>query len=183
MPNTPSLNLLRSQGKGFLYKLINWALKGGRVIVIVTEAVALFAFLYRFSLDMKLTDLNTKIKQQQNIVAYSKSNEDKFRNLQERLFQASTLSKKGEETVKILDDIVKLAPADLTFSSLTITEDRLLMNATVQSSNSLTTFINALKAYPKINGVSLDKIENRTQSARIVVNISANFKKINLLKK
>lgn len=171
------INLLRSQEKGLLEKLINWALKAGRVIVIFTEALALFAFLYRFSLDMQLTDLQSRIKQQQNIVAYSKSNEEKYRNLQERLSFASTLSKKADESVNIMEDIVKLAPADLTFSTLTISEDKIHLDASLQSSLSLNAFIKALKEHPKIQGVSLDRIENRASSARIVVSVSANLKK------
>lgn len=177
MAKTPSINLLEGRRKGFLDKFINWALTIGRFIVIITEAIALLAFLYRFSLDRQLIDLHSKIKQEQIVVSSLKENEKEYRNLQERLALASKFTDKGEQTVKIFKETVALAPKDFVFSNLTLSEDRLTINASVQRIASLTTFIKTLRNYPSISTLSLDKIENKISSGRIAVGITATLKK------
>ena len=182
MAKTPSINLLESKRKGFLDKFINWALTIGRFIVIITEVIALSAFLYRFSLDRQLVDLRGKIKQEQALVSSLRENEKTYRNLQERLALASKFIDKGEQTVKIFKETVALAPEDFLLSNLTVSEDRLTINATVQHISSLTTFIKGLRNYPNISTISLDKIENKISSGRITVGITATFKREGLIK-
>jgi hypothetical protein len=46
-----SINLLDNKGKSFTEQFLDWALAIGRLLIIVTETVALAAFLYRFSID------------------------------------------------------------------------------------------------------------------------------------
>lgn len=177
MAKTPSINLLESKGKGFLDKFINWALTIGRFIVIITEVIALSAFLYRFSLDRQLVDLHGKIKQEQALVSSLKGNEKTYRNLQERLALASKFIDKGEQTVKIFKEIMALTPKDFIFSDLTVSEDQLAINGSVRRISSLASFIKALRNYPNINTISLDKIENKTSNGTITVGITATFKK------
>lgn len=80
--NRLSINLLRDKEKPLLDRFVAWALSVGRSIVILTEIVALAAFIYRFSIDRKLSDLNDDIKQKQLIVGQLTSLEDEYRNLQ-----------------------------------------------------------------------------------------------------
>ena len=52
MENSPaSINLVKKNEKSSVDKFINWTLSIGRLIVIITEIIAISAFLYRFSLD------------------------------------------------------------------------------------------------------------------------------------
>ena len=69
----PSINLFKDKNKNFFDLFIKWALSIGRVVVIATEAIALSAFLYRFSLDQQLIDLNDKIVQKQALVKLLKN--------------------------------------------------------------------------------------------------------------
>lgn len=174
---SPSVNLYKGRGKSFFDRFLIWALNLGRLVVIITEITALSAFLYRFTLDRQLIDLHDKIKQKQAIVKMLKSSEDKYRNLQERLGTASSLENKGKETAGIFNNIFVLAPNDLTFSNLTVSEEYIRLDANVLSVPSLTNFVKALRNYSKVNSVSLDKIENRTSSAIIVFSLRATLKK------
>lgn len=173
----PSINLLKTKEESFLNKFIRWALTIGRLVVIITEGVALAAFIYRFSLDKQLVDLNDKIKSEQSIVKSFKNNEDKYRNLQERLALASKLSITGESSVKIFDDVFSFAPKDFIFSNFIMSEDRIKIDANVGSIPSLAAFISNIKNYPNITSVNLDKIENKVANATISVTIIANLKK------
>ena len=60
-------------------KLLKWALSIGRYIVVFTELVVISAFLYRFSLDRKLMDINEQVNQQKKIIVTYGDLETNFR--------------------------------------------------------------------------------------------------------
>ena len=170
-----SINLLKRETP-FLDRFMNWALTVGRLLVILTEIVALSAFVYRFSLDRQLIDLHSKINQEQAIVNYLKGSEDTFRNLQGRLVLASTSTSLSSQRLKILNDVVKFAPTGFAFTTLSLYEDRIRIEANVDSVASLTKFVNGIKDYPAIDTISIDKIENKPSSAVITINLTATLK-------
>lgn len=172
MPKPSSINLIRKPVNLF-DSFINWALTIGRVVVIVTELVALAAFLYRFSLDRQLIDLHSKIKQEVAVVNYLKENEEKYRNLQNRLALASSFGEQGNSKVKLANDLINFSLAGVVLNNLSIQEDRIRINANLSSVSTLSSFVNSLKEYPTIQRVLIDKIENKSSSAVITVSITA----------
>src|SRR5258706_9366482 len=100
MLKSPAINLAKGRGQTFLDRFLNWALSIGRVVVIVTEAVALTAFLYRFNLDRQIIDLHSRINQEQIIVKLLNNNETTFRSLQDRLSLINKLSQQAPERAK-----------------------------------------------------------------------------------
>jgi len=172
----PSINLLRGREKGFFDNFLGWALTIGRVLVILTETIALSAFIYRFSLDRQLIDLHDVIGQKQAIVKLLKNNEEKYRNLQERLTTIATLTQEASKTTKVFTDIVSLAPKDVAFNVLAFSQDSVKIDANASSITSLTSFIKSLRVYPHLAAVSIDKVENKTASATIAVSITVTLK-------
>lgn len=173
----PAINLIKKEKKPFLDTFLHWALTIGRLVVMLTEIIALSTFLYRFSLDRQLIDLHDKIKQKQTIVDLLKDNEYKYRNLQNRIALASELDNTGIKPSSIFIDILNLAPVGFNINTITVSENGLRIDANSQSLPTLTLFINNLYSYPKTDIVNLDKIENRISNATLGVNISAKFKK------
>lgn len=171
----PSINLLGNRQGSIFEKFIDWALTIGRLVVILTELIALSAFLYRFTLDRQLIDLHSKIKQETAIVGYSKDREEIYRNLQDRLSVASTFSDSGEKKIKTFNDIIGLATAGMTFNQIVLTENHIQIDANFRYISSLTSFVNSLKNYPGIGSVSIGKIENKLSNALISVNITADL--------
>ena len=179
MPKTfSSINLIKDQKGDLIERVINWALSMGRVLVIVTELVALAAFLWRFGLDQQLIDLHTQIKQKQVIVAAFKKNEDEYRNLQDRLSIAANFSTVGAKKIEIYKNVLSFANSDVTYNKMSLSNEVISAEVNVTSVNALTAFINSLKKYSAIQSVSIDKIETKTSSAVIVVGISAILKPI-----
>ena len=178
MPTKPhSINLLKNTQNGFSAEFVNWALTVGRLLVIITEVIALAAFLYRFSLDGHIIDLRSQIKQKQVIIASQKDNEVKYRDFQDRLYLASNFSLLSKERVKTLKDILGLTPQNMKLKNLSLTKDILNITANAQGISSLTIFVNSLKKYPNIDTLSLDSIENKPSTNLTVVNISGTLKK------
>ena len=159
--SSPSINLIKNKQIPLFDRFMNWALTAGRLIVITTEVVAVAAFIYRFSLDERLIDLHSSIKQKQTLVSLLKADEDKYRNLQDRIALASTLSEKNAKTNKIVLNIIGSVPSGVRINNLIFNKDRITINADTNSVSSLTDFINFLKDYPDIKSVSIDNIENK----------------------
>lgn len=173
-----SINLIKDQKSDLLERIINWSLGVGRILIIVTELIALGAFLWRFGLDQQLVDLHTEIKQKQAIVGAFKKNEDEYRNLQDRLSIASNFTQTERKRFQIYKDVLGLATSGITFNKISLSSNNLVIEITVDSVSSLSNFTNSLKLYSQIETVSIDKIETKTSSAVIVIGISADLKPI-----
>lgn len=173
----PTINLLKKNEKSIVDTVLDWALTIGRVVVIITEGIALSAFLYRFTLDRQVIDLHDEISQKQAFVKLLKTNEDAFRNLQERLEVASQLSTTGSGTNQVFIDILSLIPTGFLVNKYLVTTENIKIDGNAQSPATLATLVTGLKTYPAIQYVSIDKIENKTTNATIAVSITATLKK------
>src|SRR3989344_3850244 len=119
MQSTSSINLIKSR-VSTLDEILKWALGVGRFLIIVTELIALSMLLYRFILDRTLIDLNEKIIQEQKVITSLKDREVIYRDLQGRIMDVSRITISGGRNVKILNDVTKLTPPEITFNSFAI---------------------------------------------------------------
>src|SRR5688572_29912851 len=142
---TPSVNLLKTKGNNFTDKFISWALTIGRMVISLTETIALVAFLYRFILDRELIDQKDRINQKAAQVKLYEASEKNYRNLQNRLELISKLQSQSGEQTTLLSDIVNNTPKGITFNTLNVSEQSVRISLNVQSVGALTTFVNKLK--------------------------------------
>ena len=176
MSANTTINLVRGRKPHIFDQFVGWALSIGRVVVILTELVALGAFLYRFGLDRQLVDLHDKIAQEQSIVDLLKQNEDTYRNLQYRLSLAKTVITDQQKSVKLYGDIISMMDSSTTLQTLIIDQGSVKITLEVPSITSLSSFIDQMKNYPNFTSVSLDRIENKTSIGIITANVSAILK-------
>ncbi len=172
---SPSINLLRKE-EGKFDSFITWSLTVGRIVVILTEAIAFSAFLYRFSLDRQLIDLNDKIKVKQKTLDSLKNDEQTYRNLQQRLATISKIKDQAPEATKTLSEVLTLTPSDLFVTSFNLSPTSMSIKANTPSTDSLAKFIANLKSYKRVASVSIDKIEDKTSSSTIIVLVTAILK-------
>lgn len=176
MGNHPaSINLFKNKEIPFFDRFIDWALNIGRLIIIATEIIAMTAFIYRFSLDERLSQLNSSIKQKQTLISILKKDENKYRNLQDRITLVSEFSDVGNKPYKIFQDVVSFTPYDIKFSKFSLSNENLHIDLSTTSTNSLNELVNSLKNYSPIKLVSIDNIENKP-SIGLIVAITALLK-------
>lgn len=176
MPNNlPSINLAKDRQISSFDKFLNWTFTIGRLIVIITEVVAVIAFVYRFSLDEKIVDLHTQIKQKQSLVSALKNDESKYRNLQDRITLAANFSTKATKSNQIITDIVNLIPNQVKITNLILNKDRINLDVEVTSVSSLENFVSSLQTNQNIKSVNIDNIENKP-SLGLYANIVAMLK-------
>lgn len=177
MPESSYLNInLVKKRVSFTDKFLSWALSAGRVVIVLTEIIALSAFAYRFFLDRQLIDLHTKIKQEQAIISFSKESEDKYRNIQDRLTIAKRFSQLGTDEVKVLSDVLSFVPNGVIISNLTTSDTVVKITANFNQISELRTFVDSLKSYQNTSNVNISKIENIPSTSLITANITATLK-------
>ena len=171
-----SIDLVKNKSNPF-DDVLKWALSFGRLLVIIVEIVAFSAFIYRFTLDRQLIDLNDKIKNEQAIIEASKAQEMKFRNLQQRLATINQIDTSGTKSFQILNDIIAFTPPEITFNSIKINDSEVNIDANIQSVSSLTSFMNSLKNYDSVLTANIISIQNRSQTSSVNVVIDVKLKK------
>lgn len=172
----PTINLLPHSSESFMTQFFNWALNIGRLLIILTEMVALGTFIYRFSLDMQTVDLHDKITSESFIVKNFNSAEDTFRDLQSRIATIQRYAPIGNRTITIFNAITKIGQGKVTFIDLLVDTKNAQIEVQAPSAVNLSQFLNALKADPDITNISIDKVENDSSNALITVDITATLK-------
>lgn len=176
MPKKPlSINFAK-QREPLSDQVLAWALKIGTVLIIIVEIIGFTAFLYRFILDIQVGNLKADIKQKQTVIYNFQTDETKYRNLQQRLTLASSLSKENTKLFTIFTDILNLVPSGLTVNNISLDNSAISMAININSIPALSSFINSLKNYPNIQSISIDKIESKTASSTLTTNITINLK-------
>lgn len=141
-----------------LGKLLNWALSAGRIIVILTELVVIGAFLSRFWLDRKLTDLleeNTSRKTQVEAFA---SFEEEFKTTQSRLAAYKKLDETKKDTVTLLETTSSLLPAEVSLTSISSLENQVTIKGISLSESGIAGFIKGLTSNGEFEKVTLNDI-------------------------
>lgn len=94
-------------------RLFNWSITYGRYIMIGTEVIVLLAFISRFSLDRKLTDLREEIAQKKIILEANQQFENDFKHLQNTLSTVKTLVSAQEKPLVLFYEITSVLPPDV----------------------------------------------------------------------
>lgn len=175
-PDVPKINLFRGRGKNFIDKFISWAVSFGRALIMLTEIIALSAFIFRFGLDDQLTTLHSRIKQDDAYILFYKNEEKDFRNLQNLLQQEKLLLNSNQGTVQTLSDISIISVPGTTISNLTYSKGTLHIDAQATSVLSLASLIQTFKNKSSISDISVDKIENKTTAGIIDTSITLKVK-------
>ena len=174
--DTRSINLLPVNNQGLLDQFLDWALTIGRLLIILTETVALGTFLYRFGLDRQLVDLHDQIKQESFIVKNFTEYENTYRDLQARIMMIKKYDANSAIAPKIFDDVINMGRGHLTFKTILVSTEILKVEAQAKSVSALTNFVNSIKHYPEVKSVSIEKVENKTSDAILIIGLSASLK-------
>jgi len=167
MPATPeiSINLLGSlqQDLSPIGRFITWITTYGRYIMITTEMIVLIAFISRFSLDRRLTDLNDEISQKQDIIAANQDLEITFRRTQDSLNKIKLLLDQQAKPVGAVKIAHTLLPSGTYFQNLSINNGKIssqVTSLTIQSFSQFLLNLSATRSLSNIDIGTVDKASN-----------------------
>lgn len=157
---TVSINLLGDSGTDHspLGRIVTWAVTYGRYIMIGTEIVVLLAFISRFSLDRKLTDLKEEVAQKQDIIQANLPFEQDVRTLQDKLAKIKTLKEQPVDSRSVLSLFQNILPQGMYLKTLDLQKDRLTVSAVAGSTGAFAQFITNLQNSKLLNNIDIGDI-------------------------
>lgn len=157
----PQINLVGEQDLAHTPwgRLITWATTYGRYIMITTEIVVLLAFISRFSLDRKLTDLNEEISQKQDIITANLEFENDIRSLQDRIKGIKTRIGEQSATAEIITDIQRSLPPDVFFETLEVSSEKISGKTVAGTTGGFSQFLANITSNTKFSSIEVGEIK------------------------
>ncbi len=181
MPNSPhvKINLIGKARTSMTQDLLRWSVNVGRIIIVVTELVALAALFYRFTIDRKIIDLHDEIKKTELFVKAQAAKEADFRSIQYRLENIEATEADTKVKVDIMNDILKsISAGSFSSTNLSVNQNAISINGIAFSIFPLNSFIEKLKQNPNVASISLDEVAGADQGIRFKLNIQLKTKTI-----
>lgn len=162
-----------------LGRVLTWLLTTFRVLVILTEIIVVSAFLSRFWLDAKSTDLNDEIKQKQAIIASYSSFEKNWNNLQRKITVLLPLTIKEKPISALLSQIATFVPQEINLLSISISnkDEKVEIRGESISEKPIAQFIANLTAINELSGVSLSQVVTQSNTQTIEFSLKAVYNK------
>ena len=155
-----SINLLGSQDLEHTPwgRIVSWATTYGRYIMITTEIVVLLAFISRFSLDRKLTDLTEEVTQKQAILEANIDLEKDIKTLQTTLTTIKKLSADQKNPIDIVTSMETLLPSDVYLTSFELSPTKLTLAAVAATTQGFSQFLANAQSTKLLKNVTLGDI-------------------------
>jgi len=183
MPAKKEVSLLpdAENPNSFGSRLLLWLTSVGRFIIVFTELIVICAFISRFWLDRKNSDLSEIVRQQKAILESTQDFEKEYSLLQQRLKVIKNFyTQRPDYSAKIIS-LTESTPPDIIFTSINfdlddksnITAD---LSATALNNETINRFINNLVSNPDIRTVDVKNIEKKAKENKYLLNIFLTFK-------
>ena len=145
-------------------RIIKWALSTFRVIVIVTELVVMSAFLSRFWLDAKNSDLNDQINSgKAQVLAYSDV-ENEFRSLQKRVDTAKQIYSETKLSL-FVTEVSKFVPDGVTLKSVSVADNQITIRSLSSSELAISQFLINLEESENLKDITLSQISSNADNS------------------
>jgi Tfp pilus assembly protein PilN len=162
-------------------RLLLWLTTVGRFIIVFTELIVISAFISRFWLDRKNSDLSETLRQQKAILESTADFEKEYSLLQQRLRVIKNFYSLRPDYSTKITSLTESTPPDILFNSLNFDLDdksNITANllATALNNETIQRFINNLASNPDIAVVDVKNIEKKTKENKFSINIFLVFK-------
>lgn len=144
-------------------RVLAWILSTFRILVIATEIVVMLAFLSRFYLDTRISDLNDEIQQRRGIIASYAATEKEFRSFQAKVdIYAEAIDK--TPLAPIVKDMIAYLPADVSVESINYEDNQIRLELNTISERSISQYLANLTQMDNLNNTHLDQINQKPES-------------------
>ena len=141
-------------------RIVSWATTYGRYIMITTEIIVLLAFISRFSLDRKNTDLTEEVTQKRAILEANTSFEQSIRSLQANIATSKTLLAHQPIPVDVVKLMETILPPDVYLTSLSLTNNKITLDATAGTTAGFAQLLSNLQAVKQFQNVALNGVSS-----------------------
>ena len=174
LPNSENPN-------SFSSRLIKWSTTTGRVVIIFTELIVVCAFISRFWLDRKNSDLSEILRQKTAILQSTKTFEAEFKQLQQKLSSIKVFYANQPKYDQQITSLIKSTPEEIYYKDISLSQDEktlqtvIISNLTAYREDIIVNFITNLMVNPDIKQVDIKRIEKKPKENQYNVLISLVF--------
>jgi Tfp pilus assembly protein PilN len=174
------INLLPQEGlsASIRGRILLWLLSTFRYIVIITELFVVAAFIARFWLDAKNTNLSDEIQQNKAVIESYQDFEKDFKGVQKRLIIYNAYAQDRGKIMDIINAVITTKPPEITYSTITADETGMKISARSVSEMGIQQFLVNLKANEKIDNVSLGNISINEGEYVYTFDVTLTYKKM-----
>lgn len=166
----------------FISRLFYWLTTVGRWVIVLTELIVVSAFISRFWLDRKNSDLSEVLRQQETILESTQDFEKEFVTFQQKLKTIKEFYADQPDYVTKITSLVNGTPSDIVYNNLSIKKDEESGDISANASliayreESIINFISNLMLNPAIKNVDINQIEKKDKENSYSISISVIFK-------
>ncbi|HWA52234.1 MAG TPA: PilN domain-containing protein [Patescibacteria group bacterium] len=157
-------------------RTLKWVLTTFRYIVIATEMIVMAAFLSRFVLDAKSSQLIDDINQKKTIVSSYSIFENKFRQTQSQIALFATYNVASNNLSPILDEISGKIPSDIILTETNINGSKLELTGTTQNQNDISLFLQSLNSGTNFTSAAVTSVNAKEGNPDLTFMITATIK-------
>src|SRR3989339_842614 len=140
--------------------VLAWALSFGKWAVIVTQLVVMGAFLWRFGLDRRMTDLKKETEKNIAIINSYEQIERDFALTQKRIKTIEPVVDRQEKLLASLDKLERITPIEVWYERINLSEDSISLVAYAKSVAGMGRLIRMVENDPEFTQVRLNKLES-----------------------
>lgn len=167
-------------------RVIVWLTTVGRIVIVFTELIVIGAFLSRFWLDRRNSDLSEVLRQQKAIVESTGSFQKEFSFLQKRLKTIKAYYADKPLYAQKITSLSQSTPPEIVYDNLIIVQDPASRKITASLSTSvlkeelIIDFINNLILNPDVEAVQVNDITKKPKDNKYSLDILVIFKDQNI---
>ncbi len=168
-----SINLSGKPKESNTTLFYKWTLQIGRIVIVLTELIALSALGYRFIIDRQIADLNDQIQRQIVFVRSEEQNEKRFRSIQDKLAVIKSIKNDTDAKVQIMNTLLNSANEGVfTTDSIAVNKNVISLNGMTSSVFSLNNFVESLKTNNFIKSINIAEITSGDAGIIFKLNIT-----------
>src|SRR3972149_12172797 len=170
---TRQVNLIPQEGLSSTTggKVLLWILSTFRIILIITEIFVIAAFISRFWLDTKNSDITEEMKENKVVISSLSSFEENFKDIQNRLDIFNSYKANEGEIISEIKEITTYKPQGVYFLSIDANLEKISISAISVSEIELQQFFVNLKSGSSYEKVGLGDILLAKENSTINYNI------------
>jgi hypothetical protein len=158
------INLSPQKPVVFTNVFFNWAIRVGRIIIILTELVALGALFYRFIVDRQVIDLHDQIRQGLLVVSAQSKQEEIYRDLQNRLLLIKSLTEQTQQNIITTNNILnRMTALGGTVSRFSLQSNTLLLQGEFLSVSQMSDLLQYLGSLDAVSSANVETIQSKGQ--------------------
>ncbi len=162
--------------KTIVGRVINWLLSTFRVIVILVEFVVMGAFLSRFWLDAKNSDITDELQDRQFVVEATQDLENEMNLFSAKVYRLKTLSQVNSPIVNFIDILPTLVPPEIKLINFEVYAKSASLFGNAINESFVNQFLTNLKSNDRVQSANVTRMSTDSSTGFLDFQVAIKLK-------